>query len=43
MILSDKTLNKMLAEGTLVAEPIEPAQIQPASIDIRLGNIFSIV
>lgn len=43
MILSDKTLTKMLAEGTLVAEPIEEAQIQPASIDIRLGNTFSIV
>ncbi len=43
MILSDKTLTKMLAEGSLVAEPIEPAQIQPASIDIRLGNTFSIV
>lgn len=43
MILSDKTLMKMLEEGTLVAEPIEPAQIQPASIDIRLGNTFSIV
>lgn len=43
MILSDKTLTKMLAEGTLVAEPIEKEQIQPASIDIRLGNTFSIV
>ena len=43
MILSDKTLMKMLDEGTLVAQPIEPAQIQPASIDIRLGNTFSIV
>lgn len=43
MILSDKTLTKMLAEGTLVAEPIEKEQIQPASIDIRLGKTFSIV
>lgn len=43
MILSDKTLTKMLAEGTLVAEPIGKEQIQPASIDIRLGNTFSIV
>lgn len=33
----------MLAEGSLVAEPIEKEQIQPASIDIRLGNTFSIV
>lgn len=43
MILSDKTLMKMIEDKSLVAEPIEPAQIQPASIDIRLGNTFSIV
>ena len=43
MILSDKTLMKMLEEKTLVVEPIEKEQIQPASIDIRLGNTFSIV
>ncbi|MBE6765819.1 MAG: dCTP deaminase [Ruminococcaceae bacterium] len=43
MILSDKTLIRMLEEKTLVAEPLEPDQIQPASIDIRLGNTFSIV
>ncbi len=43
MILSDKTLMKMLKEKTLAVEPIEKEQIQPASIDIRLGNTFSIV
>ncbi len=43
MILSDKTLTKMLEEKTLIVEPIEAGQIQPASIDIRLGNTFSIV
>lgn len=43
MILSDKTLMKMLEEKELVVEPIEKEQIQPASIDIRLGNTFSIV
>jgi len=43
MILSDKTLTKMLEKKTLIVEPIEKEQIQPASIDIRLGNTFSIV
>lgn len=43
MILSDKTLVKMLEEKELVVEPIEKEQIQPASIDIRLGNTFGIV
>lgn len=43
MILSDKTIKKMLAEKTLVITPLTPSQIQPASVDIRLGNTFSVV
>ncbi len=43
MILSDKTLLKMLEDKALIVEPLEKEQIQPASIDIRLGNTFSIV
>ena len=43
MILSDKTINKMIEERTLIIEPITKEQIQPASVDIRLGNTFSIV
>lgn len=33
----------MIEEKTLVIEPITKEQIQPASVDIRLGNTFSIV
>ena len=43
MILSDRTILRMLAEGTLGISPLEPAQDQPASVDIRLGNTFSVV
>lgn len=43
MILSDKTLFKMLEEKSLIIEPLETEQVQPASVDIRLGNTFSIV
>lgn len=43
MILSDRTIHKMLAEGTLTISPLEENQIQPASVDIRLGNTFSVV
>ena len=43
MILSDKTIKKMLAEKTLEISPLEEIQIQPASVDIRLGRTFSIV
>ena len=43
MILSDKTLIKMLGEKKLIVSPLEPEQIQPASIDIRIGNTYSIL
>ena len=43
MILSDKTILKMLEEKTLEIYPIDPEQIQPASVDVRLGDTFSIV
>lgn len=33
----------MLKEKSLVIEPVEDGQIQPASVDIRLGRTFSIV
>ena len=43
MILSDQTILRMLDEKSLVIEPLEKSQIQPASVDIRLGDTFSIV
>ena len=41
MILSDKTIRTLLTSGELTISPMEPHQIQPASVDIRLGNSFS--
>lgn len=43
MILSDKTIKSLLQKGALSISPLEDNQIQPASVDIRLGNTFSIV
>ncbi|MDE5718404.1 MAG: dCTP deaminase [Lachnospiraceae bacterium] len=43
MILSDKAIMSLLQKGTLSISPLQENQIQPASVDIRLGNIFSIV
>ena len=43
MILSDQTIMKMLQQGTLSIAPLTESQIQPASVDIRLSNTFSIV
>lgn len=43
MILSDRTIFDLLNSGTLQIAPLEPEQVQPASVDIRLGSTFSIV
>lgn len=40
MILSDGTIRKLLAEGRIVIEPFEERHIQPASVDVRLGDTF---
>lgn len=43
MILSDKTIMDMLQRGILEISPLTQEQIQPASVDVRLGDTFSIV
>ena len=43
MILSDGTIQELMGNKTLSILPIEKEQIQPASVDIRLGNTFGVV
>lgn len=42
MILSDADIKKRLEEGDLVIEPLadKELQIQPATVDVRLGQVF---
>lgn len=40
MILSDGTIRQLLADGRLVIDPLRDEQIQPASVDLRLGADF---
>lgn len=44
MILSDRDLRERLAKGDLVVDPLDDpdVQIQPASIDLRLGHEFRV-
>lgn len=43
MILSDKTIKHYLKEKKLIVEPLGPHQIQPASVDLRLGSHFLVI
>lgn len=44
MVLSDKDIKRCLREGRIVINPLDNpvAQIQPASVDLRLGNEFKV-
>lgn len=43
MILSDRDIKRLLERGELVIEPLDPkTQIQPSSVDLRLGNLFRV-
>ena len=43
MILCGVEIRKLLIDNILYIDPIEDKQIQPASVDITLGDTFSIV
>jgi dCTP deaminase len=40
VIVSDRSLRELLARREIVVEPLDDRQIQPASIDLRLGDHF---
>lgn len=41
MILSDKRILELLASGELGVDPLDEGQVQPASIDLKLGNSYA--
>ena len=42
MILSDRTIRSEISAGRIVVEPLATENIQPASVDLRLGNRFRV-
>jgi dCTP deaminase len=41
-VLSDGTIRRLVADGTITIDPWDPALVQPASVDLRLGNSFRV-
>ncbi len=39
-VLSDRTIKEELAAGRLVIDPLDEADIQPASVDLHLDRVF---
>jgi len=38
MVLSDRTIKEEIARGRIIIDPLDPAYIQPASVDVRLDS-----
>jgi dCTP deaminase len=41
-VLSDATIRELIESGRIKIDPFDPSMIQPASVDIRLGNSFRV-
>ena len=41
-VLSDGTIRRLVAEGRVKIEPWDPGMVQPASVDLRLGDSFRV-
>jgi dCTP deaminase len=41
-VLSDRTIKEELAKGRLRIDPLDPADIQPASVDVHLDRTFRV-
>ena len=38
MVLSDRTIKELIEAGRIGIDPFEPANVQPSSVDLRLGD-----
>lgn len=43
VILADRSIRALVAEGRLSIDPYDPDAVQPASVDVRLGNQFRVM
>jgi len=41
-VLSDGTIRRLVEDGRIVIKPWDPALVQPASVDLRLGDSFRV-
>lgn len=41
MILNDDQINVYITEGLITVDPFDPSLINPSSLDLRLGNVFT--
>ena len=42
MVLSDRTIRRLLEEGRIEIDPYDPALLQPSSVDVRVDRYFRV-
>jgi len=42
VVLADRTIRRLLAEGRIVIDPLDEALIQPSSVDVRADRYFRV-
>jgi dCTP deaminase len=42
MVLSDRTIRRLIAEGRIGIEPFDELLVQPSSIDVRIDRLFRV-
>ena len=42
MVLSDRTIRRLLDEGRIEIDPYDPALLQPSSVDVRVDRYFRV-
>ena len=42
MVLSDRTISRLLEEGRIEIDPYDPALLQPSSVDVRVDRYFRV-
>src|SRR6478672_11406554 len=42
MVLSDRSITRLIDEGRIVIDPYDPALMQPASLDVRVDRLFRV-
>src|SRR5881392_2863645 len=42
MVLSDRTIKRLLEEGRIAIDPYDPSLLQPSSVDVRVDRFFRV-
>ena len=42
MVLSDRTIARLIDEGRIVIDPYDASLMQPASLDVRVDRLFRV-